>query len=319
MPYVELHCHSAFSFLDGASHPVELAAAAAEQGHSALALTDHDGLHGAMALAHAASPLGVRVITGAELTLDDSGHLTLLCQDRTGYRNLCRLLTRAHAHTRDGPGRQLGRPRVSLEAVLEYADGLVCLSGCARDSALAGRVERGEHVQAAEVGRRLLAAFGPERLRVELQRPFSRRDRRRNRLLDELAERLGVPTVATGDVHVHDRSRAALQDVFVAVRNKASLDESEPARRAAPLTSSSRRRRWPGGSPTTGGRPRVRSSRRAPRVRPHRDLGYRYPGADDPTADRRLAELCRARVGGALRGSTPVGPRPSGGSRRSLS
>ena len=85
VPYVELHCHSAFSLLDGASHPVELAATAAEQGHTAIALTDHDSLSGAMELAHAAKPFGVRPITGAELTLDDGSHLTLLCENATGY------------------------------------------------------------------------------------------------------------------------------------------------------------------------------------------------------------------------------------------
>src|SRR5688572_11666547 len=160
MSYVELHCHSAFSFLDGASHPLELAAAAAEQGHATIALTDHDGLHGAMALAHAAAPLGVRVITGAELTIDDGTHLTLLCEDRTGYRNLCRLVTRAHARTRDGPGREPRPPAVALQAVLDHAEGLVCLSGCAREGALAARIGRGKHREAGDVGRRLLAAFG---------------------------------------------------------------------------------------------------------------------------------------------------------------
>src|SRR3954449_4613121 len=100
MGYVELHCHSAYSFLDGASHPVELAGAAAELGYPALALTDHDGLHGAMELAQAAGPLGVRPITGAEVTLHDGSHLTLLCESKEGYSNLCRLLTVAHRHTR---------------------------------------------------------------------------------------------------------------------------------------------------------------------------------------------------------------------------
>src|SRR5439155_128033 len=135
MPYVELHCHTAFSFLDGASHPVEVAAAAAEQGHAAIGITDHDGLYGAMELAQAAKPLGVRTIVG------------------------------------------------------------------------------------------------PDRLRVELQRPFARRDRSRNRHLAQLAERLGVRCVATGDVHAHTRARIPLQDTFVAVRTKSTLDESEPARR----------------------------------------------------------------------------------------
>ena len=215
MPYVELHCHSSFSFLDGASHPVELAAAAADQGHAAIAITDHDGLYGAMELAQAAKPLGVRTIVGSELTLDDGHHLTLLCEDRTGYSNLCRLITRAHEGTRERPT-DPRPPTVTLDDVERHAAGLVCLTGCARHGALAGRVEHHEH--AAAVARRLLGAFGRDRLRVELQRPFARRDRRRNRHLAQLAERLGVPCVATGNVHAHARTRAPLQDTFVAVR-----------------------------------------------------------------------------------------------------
>ena len=173
MPYVELHCHSAYSFLDGASHPVELAAAAAEQDHQALALTDHDGLHGAMEMAQALKPLGVRPITGAELTLDDGHHLTLLCQSRTGYTNLCRLITAAHWPTRrwaregwSEPVAQVmdGRrpaqdpldtdPSVTLADVERHAEGLVCLSGCSRDGAVAARIERAEYPEAAAVARR---------------------------------------------------------------------------------------------------------------------------------------------------------------------
>ncbi len=297
MPYAELHCHSAFSFLDGASHPVELAAAAAEQGHAALALTDHDGLHGAMELAQATKPLGVRTIVGAELTLEDGHHLTLLCENENGYRNLCRLLTLAHAGTRPAPGREPLEPSTPLEAVERHAEGLVCLSGCAREGALAARVERSEHAQAAALGRRLRDAFGTDNLRVELQRPFARHDHRRNRLLAELAERLGVPTVATGNVHAHEPARAALQDAFVAVRHRATLDESEPLRRGnrshvlAPPERMAER--FCDHSEAVH-----ESGRLAERLRFDltEDLGYRYPGADDETADRRLAELCRARL-----------------------
>src|ERR671916_558723 len=99
--YVELHCHSAFSFLDGASQPDELVAAAAELGYDALALTDHNGVYGSMEHAQACASLGVRAIHGAEVDLSDGRHLTLLVEDDRGWRNLCRLLTRAHAHTRD--------------------------------------------------------------------------------------------------------------------------------------------------------------------------------------------------------------------------
>src|SRR5919112_4122830 len=161
MAYVELHCHSTFSFLDGASHPIELAAAAAEQGHTALALTDHDGIYGSMELAQAAKPLGIRPITGAEVTLDDGHHLTLLCESTEGYRNLCLLLTEAHRGTREwspsGTPKPATQPSVNLSDVERHAEGLVCLSGCAREGAVAGRVERGEYAQAAAVAKRLHA------------------------------------------------------------------------------------------------------------------------------------------------------------------
>src|SRR5437867_906424 len=84
MRYVELHCHSAYSFLDGASHPEELAVRAAELGYEALALTDHDGLYGSLEFAHAAKYFGVRPITGAELTLADRSHVTLLVETPQG-------------------------------------------------------------------------------------------------------------------------------------------------------------------------------------------------------------------------------------------
>src|SRR5438445_10710621 len=133
MEYVELHCHSAYSFLDGASMPDELVPAALELGHGALALTDHNSVSGSMEHAQAARGLGLRAIHGAELDLDDGRHVTLLVEDARGWSNLCRLITRAHAHTREGrPGAPPGDPHVPLEAVLEHADGLVCLSGCAR-------------------------------------------------------------------------------------------------------------------------------------------------------------------------------------------
>ena len=110
-PYIELHAHSAFSFLDGASAPEELAEQAAAYGYPAIALTDHDGLSGSLAFAHAAKEAGVRPITGAELTLTDGSHLTLLAETGVGYANLCRLITLAHAATRPPPDRRAAPPR----------------------------------------------------------------------------------------------------------------------------------------------------------------------------------------------------------------
>ncbi len=179
----------------------------------------------------------------------------------------------------------------------------MCLSGCADRGALAARVERGEHAHAAVVGRRLVELFGTERFRVELQRPFARHDRRRNRLLAQLAERLGVDAVATGNVHMHDRSRGPLQDAFVAVRLGRSLDECEAERRgnrahalAPPEEMAERFADHPEAVHESG--------RLAERLRFDltEDLGYTYPGAEDGAADRKLAELCRTLLDGRYAG-----------------
>src|SRR5919199_5978550 len=132
MSYVELHAHSAYSFLDGASLPEEVALRAAELGYEALALTDHDGVYGSLEFAHAAKAFGVRPITGAEVTLAGGSHVTLLVETARGYANLCRLLTAAHARTRPKEGAEPLPPRLDPALLEELNDGLVCLSGCAR-------------------------------------------------------------------------------------------------------------------------------------------------------------------------------------------
>jgi error-prone DNA polymerase len=285
VPYVELHCHSAFSFLDGASLPDELVLTALELGYEALALTDHNSVAGSMEFAVSARPLGLRPIHGAEIDLDDGRHLTLLVEDARGWSSLCRILTRAHAHTREKPGPPT-QAFVQLADVLGHTEGLVCLSGCAL---------RGVHDEFTL--RRLLDAFGPDHLRIELQRPFLRDDRARNRRLQWVAGRLGVPCVATGNVHAHARSRAPLQDAFVAVRLHTTLDASEPERRgnfshvmASPAAMANRFPEHPEAVAET--------ARLAERLRfdLSSDLGYRYPGAEDAEAMRKLAELCQTRL-----------------------
>ncbi|MGE5691268.1 MAG: DNA polymerase III subunit alpha [Pseudomonadota bacterium] len=223
MSYVELHCHSSYSFLDGASLPEELAVRAAELGYEALALTDHDGVYGSLEFARAAKDFGVRPITGAELTLADGSHVTVLVESQRGYANLCRLLTAAHAHTRP-PGRESqppGEPALDAALLAERSEGLIVLSGCAR---------RGLGVRNPNAAAALAAAF-PGRFYVELQRPFERGDARRNAALRDLAAALGVPTVATGDAHAHAPQRALLQDVLVAIRSHTPLEACEPERR----------------------------------------------------------------------------------------
>src|SRR5215210_3874195 len=224
VPYVELHAHSAYSFLDGASHPEELVVQAVELGYPALALTDHDGVYGSLEFAHAAKHFGVRPIPGGELTLADGSHVTLLAETPKGYANLCRLITAAHAHTRpEGKESQPpGDPALDQSLLEELNEGLVCLSGCAR---------HGLAVHNSNAVMSLARAFGPDRFFVELQRPYERGDARRNAALRELADVLGAATIVTGNVHAHHQRRASLQDVLVAVRHRSSLEGCEAERR----------------------------------------------------------------------------------------
>jgi error-prone DNA polymerase len=282
--YVELHAHSAYSFLDGASLPEELAARAAELGHHTLALTDHDGIYGSLEFAHAAKAFGVRPITGAEVTLDEGSHVTLLVESAQGYANLCRLLTAAHAHTRDG--NELAAPALDRTLLAELNEGLVCLSGCSRH----GLAVRNPNGAAA-----LARAFGRERFFVELQRPYERGDERRNAALRDLAETLRVRTVATGDAHAHHPRRTELQDVLVAVRHRSSLDGCEAERRgnreAVLMAPSEPAERFPNDRDAV-----ERSGELAARLEFDltEDLGYRYPDFSESgePAIRQLACVC---------------------------
>jgi error-prone DNA polymerase len=230
--------------------------------------------------------------------------VTLLVEDAAGWRSLCRLLTAAHSHTRDGTGRAAGQAWATVEQLEEHAGGLVCLSGCAGSGAVAGAFGRDEPARGAALARRLLAAFGRDRFRIELQRPYWRGDRARNRRLAGLAERLGVACVATGNVHSHARGRAHLQDALVAVRLGTTLEASEPQRRgnsssalASPRAMAARFAEHPGAVAET-----LRLAERL-RFDLTAELGYRYPGSEDAGADRELAEACRARLGERYAGS----------------
>jgi error-prone DNA polymerase len=286
MGYVELHCHSAYSFLDGASQPEELAARAAELGYEALALTDHDGVYGSLEFAHAAKTFGVRPITGAEVTLDDGAHVTLLVETAKGYANLCRLFTEAHVGTRPKEGAEALPPALPLESLLELNDGLVCLSGCAR---------HGLGVTSPNDAALVAAAFGRDRFLVELQRPFERGDARRNAALRELARDLGVATVATGDVHAHHARRTPLQDALVAIRCRTSLDGCEQERRgnheAVLLPPEAMLDRFPGDRDAVLHTAELAAGLTFDLTE---ELGYRYPDFSDgfESPDGQLRQVC---------------------------
>src|SRR4051794_24148696 len=288
MQYTELHAHSCYSFLDGASQPDELALRAAELGYEAFALTDHDGLSGSLEFAHAARAAGVRPITGCELTLADGSHLTLLVESQAGYRNLCRLLSEAHQDDRRVP-------RATLDQVARLAEGLHCLSGCARDGVVARLIGAGRLREAEEAARRLRDIFGRDRFSIELQRPYWRGDARRNRLLCELADRLRVRTVATGDPHAHTVRRAFLQDALVAVRLNTTLEACERERRgnheAVLRSPAEMATRFPAAAVRATADVAARC-----RFDLTQDLGYSYPDFVSETGEsamQALARICR--------------------------
>ena len=139
MSYVELHCASNFSFLHGASHPEDLVTRAAALRHTALALTDRDGLYGIVRFDQAAREAGVRPIFGSEVGLDDGTRLVLLVRDHDGYRNLSRLLTLAHR------GQPKGKAAASFDVVAEHARGLTVLSGWTSGSAPDAQAAQAHH------------------------------------------------------------------------------------------------------------------------------------------------------------------------------
>ncbi|MBF6600406.1 MAG: DNA polymerase III subunit alpha [Dehalococcoidia bacterium] len=220
----ELHLHSCWSLLDGASSPDELILRARDLGYETLALTDHDGLYGSMEFAQAARAFGIRAITGAEVTLEDGHHLTLLARDSEGYGNLCRLLSTAHLTS------ARKEPRLSLAALAQHTRGLIALSGCKR-GLVPALVAAGEPAAAEAAVERYIALFGRENFYVELQQNLVHGDTERCRRLVALAQAHGLRYVATNDVHYHERARHRLQDVMVAIRHRTTLEASHRERR----------------------------------------------------------------------------------------
>jgi len=293
--YIELHCHSAFSFLDGASLPEQLALTASQLGLPALALTDHNGLYGSMAFAQQAKSLGLQAITGAELTLLDGSHVTLLAETPEGYANLCRLVTEAH----------LGRPdrrdpRLDFAALEARHAGLIVLSGC-RSGLLPTVLQRDGKSAARRLAERCRTVFGPENFFVELQRNHVRGDRALTATLSDLADATSLGVVATGDVHYHHRARHWLHDVLVTIRHRTTLDGSHHVRRPnsefylrPPEEAAALFADCPDAVANT-----LAIAERCRAFDLTRDLGYRFPdfhGADRLPAPRALTELCHAKL-----------------------
>jgi len=222
-PYSELHTHSYFSLLDGASSPEALVAQAAALGMTALALTDHDAVYGAPRFVRAAQAAGLQPILGVELTLHNRSHLTLLVQDESGWHNLSALITAARHNAVKG---EAALPKNHL---IEHTDGLIALSGC-RQGAIARALQKKNYASALHTTQHFVALFGRERFWVELQHHLRPEDQRLNQDLSTLAQAVGVGVVATNNVHYATRDRQPLQDVLVCIRHNTTLDEASQLR-----------------------------------------------------------------------------------------
>lgn len=230
VPYAELHAHSAFSFLDGASLPEEMAQEAARLGLKALAITDHNGFYGIVRFAEAAKELGLPTVFGAELSLggqgntEESVHLLVLARGQEGYRRLSRQMSAAHL-SGGTPKDRKGKPRFDIDVLTEAAGGhWHILTGCRK-----GQVRRALASGGPAAAERALAdlvdRFGADRVSIELSRHGHPDEDERNAHLAALASRFGVGVIATTAAHFATPQRRRLAMAMAAVRARKSLDD----------------------------------------------------------------------------------------------
>jgi error-prone DNA polymerase len=218
--YCELHCHTHYSLLDGASSPEALLDRAAALGMPALAITDHDGLYGVVPFWRAARERGIHPVIGAEVTLAHGSHLTLLAETQAGYANLSRLISSGHL----APSAAKGHPYLTVEDVARHAGGLLCLSGC-REGAVAQAILAGDEALARRAAGKLADIFGRDRAWIELQRHWLPDDNRLIAGLRAVAEAIGAGVVATNDVHYATAEGHRLHDVLTSTRHNVPLTE----------------------------------------------------------------------------------------------
>jgi error-prone DNA polymerase len=217
--FIELHAQSAFSFLEGAEHPEAFAAEAARLEMPALALVDRDGVYGTARLTRAAANAGVKPIVGSEITLADGTRLPLLVEDREGYQNLCRVITRMKL------GAPKGAATLALDDLEPYAGGLVCLTGGARGP-LAMRLAAGDVDGARQILTRLVAIFGRSSCFVEIQRHGLREQEAIVQGLVTLARAATLSLLASNQPLFARPERRPLADVFTCIREKTDLDRA---------------------------------------------------------------------------------------------
>ncbi len=217
MEYVELHCHSNFSFLDGAAHPEALAEEAAQKGYTAMALTDHNGFYGIIRFSQAATAKGVRPIFGSEITLANGHHLLLLVKDAAGYANLSQLISLAQLQNKKGEA------KVTSEQLASHCEGLIALSGCLQGEVPSALLE-GDIDRARRKASEYKELFGGEDFYLEMQHHNLPVHEILCEKLAELGREIGAPVVATNNVHYTTPEGRRLQDVLTCIRHHTTLD-----------------------------------------------------------------------------------------------
>lgn len=213
--YAELHCHSAFSLLDGASSPEELAAEGKRIGLSALAITDHDDMGGVVRFATAAKELDLPAIIGAELTFSGHEHLICLAKDLGGYKNICHLITKARMRC------PRGEPTLTYEELSAHKEGVLVLSGC-QHGPLAAALARGDLKQAENATEQLLAIFGNDFF-IEVFDHQIRQEAVLCKALVEIANRYQIPWLPTNNVHYATAEKRIIHDVLSCLKHNLTL------------------------------------------------------------------------------------------------
>ena len=231
MSFVHLHVHSEYSLLDGACRINQMMERVKELGQTAIALTDHGVMYGCIDFYKAAKAAGIKPIIGCEVYVarrsmedkihgvdDRPSHLVLLCKDRTGYENLCKLVSEAFVKG------YYGKPRVDLDLLRQYHEGLIATSACL-SGAVAKHLLQEDYDAAKECALNLAEIFGPDNFYLELQDHGIDRQRPVNQGIMRIARETGLPMVVTNDAHYLRREDAQMQDVLLCIQTGKTVDD----------------------------------------------------------------------------------------------
>ena len=232
--FVHLHLHSEYSLLDGALRIADIPRLAKEMGHTHVALTDHGNMFGAVAFYQACIAQGIRPIIGCEVYLapksrflkakDENGayyHLILLCENETGYRNLCKMVSLSYLEG------FYTKPRIDLELLQQYHEGLIALSACL-GGWIPSCITRGDFAAAREHAAQMLQIMGEGNYYFELQDHFLSEQQDVNQTLLKMSEEMHIPLVATNDVHYGRRQDAQAQAALVCIQTNTTLADEFP-------------------------------------------------------------------------------------------